>query len=289
MGNMLDENYASPAEEEPEDKDPPEGAEPDAPEPDQAAAPVSRTPITRRQRAKERDESILKELKETREFLAKERETSAERDQRNARELAELRGHVQGLSQSRQEPREREEPAADPGKLLREANAALDAKDFAGYQEKYADYILAKQAADPRFRPAPQERAQPQASPMLQMVASQYVDVLSNPVALTAAKAMDQVYAAQGIPEGPERWKKAFEEGRRYLGNGQQKPATFSQKNREVLSGVPRAGNSQSGEGGGEPGVTLTALERGMAKRFKMSESDYAREMAALHPERIER
>lgn len=289
MGNMLDDSYASSADEV-DDKDPPEGVEPDAPEPDQAATDkVTRTPITRRQRAKERDESILKELKETREFLAKERETSAERDQRNARELAELRGHVQGLSQSRQEPRERDEPAADPNKLLREANAALDAKDFAAYQEKYGDYIIARQAADPRFRPAPAPQAGPQRNPMLEMVASQYVDVVSNQVAFTAAKAMDQVYAAQGIPEGPERWKKAFEEGRRYLGNGQGKPPTFSTRNRDVLSGAPRASGNQGGEGGGEPGVTLTPTERGMAKKFRMSEADYARELAAMHPERVER
>jgi hypothetical protein len=276
--------------------DEPDAPEADAPEADEpvvaeAAEPIQRTPITRRQRAADRDASILKELRETRDYISKQAETHSQEVARIARENAELRGQFQGYMSRPPEREQRQPPAEDPKAILREANALLDAKDFSGYQERYSDYVLAKQAADPRFKPAePTAYAPPQVSPMLQMVASQYVDVMSDRVAFTVAQAQDRIMAEQGIPESPERWKKAFEEGRRYMGqNGQRKAPQFSQRSAAVLSSVPTSRNGTGGGEGGEPGVMLNPTERAMAKKFKMSEQDYAAELAAMHPERVER
>lgn len=252
-------------------------------------AELPRTPITRRTKAKERDESILKELRDTRDEIKKQGETYGEQLRRMERENAELRGHVQGLASRPVETR-REEPQADPDKLLEEANRLLDAKDFNGYQRKFAEYNREIVARDPRFRPQATPAAQPQVSPMLQMVASQYIDVMSDRAALEIAQAHDRILQAQGVPESPERWKKAFDEGRRYAARGKDKAPTFSTKNREVLSGVPTSRNGAAASGGGgEPGIVLSEYEKSTAKRFKMSEREYARELAAMHPERVDR
>lgn len=289
MANMLDASYLT---DPPEDDEKP-GEEPEAPEtpaegeePAQAAKPKL-TPITRRQRAKERDESLLKEIASTREMLQKAEETQRERFDRLERENAELRGHVQGLASRPAPEARREEPAADPSKLLREANAALDAKDFAAYQEKYGDYILARQAADPRFKPAPQQAQAPQVHPMLQVLAGQYADVMSDPDALDWAQAYERRLARQGVPEGPQRWKQSFEEGRRILGTKGKQPApTFSTKSRDVLSGTPRSGTGTTPAGKGETGVILTPDEQKWARRAKMSDSEYAQHLVAMHPDR---
>lgn len=255
-------------------------------------AELPRTPITRRTKAKERDESILKELRDTRELLAKERETSAEREARRDRELAEMRGHLAGIASRPAETR-REEPQADPDKLLEEANRLLDAKDFNGYQRKFAEYNREIVARDPRFRPAPAQQPQQQIHPALNALMGQYHEVVGDADALDYAQTAERRLTRQGMPEGPKRWKLAFEEGKRWLERSRpagEKAPTYSTKNREVLAGVPtsRNGATQT-EGGGEPGVTLSPIERQMAKRFKMSEADYARELAAMHPDRVER
>lgn len=291
--NMLDETYLTDTE--PEEKDEPGAEAPEGEvepaEPAAAAARTPVTPVTRRQRAKERDESILKELKDTRELLTTREREASERESRRDRELAEMRGHLAGIASRPAPEARRVEPEKDPDDILKDAYAALDNKDMAGWTKKFAEYNKAVVFADPRFQrqaPAPQ---QPTVNPMLQMVATQYVDVMSDEVAFTHAQSMDRLYAKQGLPDGPDRWKRAFEEGRRFLGASKPKPAqTFSTKSREVLSGVPtaRGGAMAAGEGG-EPGVTLTDQERQMAKRFKMKESEYAQHLVAMHPERIER
>jgi hypothetical protein len=121
------------------------------------------------------------------------------------------------------------------------------------------------------------------------MVASNYVDVMSNRAAFEIAQAHDRILAAQGLPESPERWKKAFDEGRRYMGGNKQQTPTYSTKSREVLSGVPTSRNGARGADEGEAGVSLTPEERKWQKRSGMTEKEYAQHVAALHPERIER
>jgi len=225
--SMLDSSYLTDgAPDEPEEKDEPgtevpaEGGDAEPAEP-AAAAPIARTPITRRQKAKERDESILKELKDTREALAKRDETQAERFSRIERDNAELRGHIQGLANRPAPEARRAEPEKDPEDILKEAYAALDKQDMNGWTRKFAEYNKALVFSDPRYKAqtAPVQAPQgPATNPMLQMVASQYIDVMSDPDALDWAQAYDRRLARQGIPESPQRWKQAFEEGRRVLG-----------------------------------------------------------------------
>lgn len=230
----------------------------------------------------------MNELKTLRETFTKQGETYQQQMERIARENAELRGQVQGwMAQPRQTERARDpEPSADD--LMKQARKALDNKDFDGYQEFYAKAIRAQVLGEVRGMIPQQQAPAPQVHPMLQVVAGQYADVVSDAYAMDLAKAKDNQLARSGMPDGPERWRLALEEGRRALTAGQKKPAQFSQKSRQVLSGVPtQRGN---GQGGGEstPGVHLTAQELAYAKKFKMSVDEYAQHLAAMHPERIE-
>jgi hypothetical protein len=289
MGTMLDETFMDPNDPEPEEE------KPVVDEPGQAAAEESgvapekaRTPISRRKRAAEAQETILAEMRSLREDSAKEREQRAERESRYERDLAELRGQNQALMsrpQYREEPKKDDGP--DPDKLIEEANAALDRKDYATWQKKNNEANVAASVRAVRAILPQQQAQQPQMNPLLYGIASQFPEVMGNRVAMRAAQNHDLLLAEQGIPEGPERWKKSFEEGKRYLGaqNGNAKPAGYSAKSREVLGSQPARSNG-SGGGKGEPGVVLSSAELGMAKKFKMSPEEYAQHLVAMHPER---
>lgn len=256
----------------------------------------ARTPLSRRRRAAEAQAQIAAELKALREDTAKERETYRERLDRMSQENAELRGTVQGyMAQPRQEQRREEPPAAaDPEKLLQEAYVALDARDMHGYHRKLLDAgkAAALREVAPRFEEMRQQRqpaAGPQLDPVFQAIVGQYADVAYNPKALQVAQAHDRILDARGLANGPERWKQAMEEGRRFLGAGTKPTPGYSQRSREVLSGVPTGrAPAGGGTGGGEPGVTLSEAEKTAAKKSGMSFAEYAKELVAMHPERLE-
>jgi hypothetical protein len=253
-------------------------------------AEPQKTPLTRRQKARERDERILSEIKADRE--AREQRDAEYREHLESirRENAELRGQLNGMA-SRPAEQQRRDDTPDPDKLEAEAIAALDRKDFATYQRKMREAAKADVMRDlaPRLQQQTPQPA-PQIHPALNYLAGQYGDVTANPEAFAVAQAHDQALARQNIPEGPERWKRAFERGRQVLalGNGKQAPQ-FSQRNRDVVAGVPTGGSGNgagAGSGGGK-GVILTAEERVASKKFKMTEAAYAQHLAAMHPERI--
>lgn len=294
MGSMLDESYIVEGTD-----DPPEATTetPEREEPAGEAAPEqsAKTPVVptgrKRSRRDEGNEKLMAEFTGLKESISKERESYAEKLQRISEENARLHGEIRGYMQrpAPQAAPERQAPAPeDPRKILREANELLDKKDFEGYQERYADYIEAR-------RPQPAAQAQqsyqgpPPVNPILSAVMSQYSDVVTDPRGIPMAQAQDKVLEAQGLPDGPDRWNRAFTEARRVLGkktNG--KPAQFSPANREVLSGLPTNGGTAP-ERSGEPGITLSPLEKEMARKFKMSETKYATHLAAMHPERMEK
>ncbi len=254
---------------------------------EQQAEP-QKTTLSRREKARQRDEAILSEMKALREAQEKRDAEHLERIEAIRRENAELRGHVSALSQQpRHEPKRDEAP--DPAKLEREAVEALDRKDFATYQRKTIEAAKAAARADifadPRF--AQPAQPGPQVNPMLMATASQYGDVMGNPEAFAVAQAHDAALAQQGVPPGPERWKRGFERGREYMNLGKKPAPTFSKRNAEVLAAAPTSGEGARGAGGGERGVILTEAERAMAKRFKMPEKEYAQHLAAMHPERV--
>ncbi len=258
-------------------------AEPAAPE-----GQPQKVSLTRRERARERDERILGEVVKLRESSEQRDREYRENLEAIRRENAELRGYVAAGSRAPQQEQRRDE-TPDPEKLRRAARAALDARDFGEYERLNEEAIEARILRNPRFAQQQAPQAGPQTNPMLVATAAQYGDVMSNPLALQVATAYDSELQRTGIPNGPDRWKQAFEHGRAYMkANTRQAGQQFSQRNREVVSGVPSNGSGGArGNGGGEPGIILSAEERATAKRYKMSEQEYAKELSAMRPERI--
>jgi hypothetical protein len=286
MGTMLDDTFMDPSDEVIEEPG-------ETPEVETEAAPVSpepaRTPISRRRKAAEAQEATLKAVESLKEELAQERATAREDRERYARESAEMRGQIQGWMSSRPQQEQKREEGPDPDKLFEEANQALDRRDYSTWQKKQADAISARAVRDVMARMPAQQAQQPQVNPMLYGIASQYADVVGNRVAMRAAQNHDLLLAEQGVPEGPERWKKAFEEGKRYLGQGASPQGqSFSSKSRQVLGGRPAGRTAAGGGGKGEPGVTLSKAELDMAKKFRMSADEYAQHLVAMHPDRLE-
>lgn len=292
MPGMLDESYIVEGDETPPTGEHPERVEsPETPaEPvegeQQAKSPI--TPIGRRQKAKEAQDKLIAEFTGLKESITKERDTYAERIARIEQENARLHGEIRGyLSRPQQAEQQREAPVEDPRKLLREANKLLDDKDFEGYQEKYAEYILARQPRQVQQQPQGYQGPAP-INPVLQAVMSQYPDVISDPRGIPMSQAQDRVLEAQGLPDGPDRWNRAFTEARRVL--GKQKPGArpqFSTENRAVLAGVPTNGTQPERQDG--PGVRLTKGEKETARRFKMTDEQYAKHLSEMHPERVEK
>jgi len=247
--------------------------------------------LSRRAKARERDERILAEIASSREEAAARDREYREHLESIRRENAELRGQVSAYA-SRPAPESRRDSLPDPEALEREALEALDRKDLTTYQRKMREAAKADVMREiaPRFQQ--QGTAQgPQTNPLLVATAAQYGDVMANPLAFDVAQAHDKDLARKGIPEGPERWKQAFEAGRKYIGGNvkQGNGPTYSQRNREVVGGLPANGSGNARGSSGEPGVILTAEERATAKKYRLSEADYAKELAAMHPDRIVR
>jgi len=282
---MLDESYiVEGTDDPPETKEPQETPheEPQVETPQEGLSPEQFPKVTpqqsRRTRARESNERLLAEFTGLKETITKERETYAERLQRieteNARLYGELRGYMQRPTQQAQQDRQ-VDPGPDPEKLLEEANEALDNRDFAKYQKKFAESVRASAVRDMQSRaPQPQQQYQgpPPVNPVLAAVMSQYTDVVTDPRGIPMAQAQDRVLDAQGLPDGPDRWNRAFTEARRVLGkkatNG--KPQ-FSQDNRQVLSGVPATGNTshERSDSAGKP--ALSALEKATSGSWERS------------------
>lgn len=265
--------------------------------PETPADQPQKVSIGRRQRARERDERLqasidsMREAQEQRDREHREELAAVRRE--NAERFARMEGYAM---RQQQEPAQRREEAPDPDKLEAEAIAALDRKDFATYQRKMREAAKADVMRDlaPRFSQQQAQPQGPQIHPLMAAMAAQYTDVTNDAEALAVASAHDNTLAAQGVPNGPDRWKRGFERARAYVktvgGKQQNGGPTFQQRNRDVVAGVPTGTSGGSSRSGGEgPGVILSPEERATARRFKMSEQDYATELAAMHPERVQK
>mgnify|MGYP001572384143 CR=1 FL=1 len=292
MAGLLDAEYVIEGDDFHEIKAPEDAATAETTETAEDPAKLPVTPIGRKSRAQADRDKLLSEFNGLRETITKERETYAERiariEQENARLHGEIRGYMQRPAQQQVEARP--DPGPDPDKLLEEANDALDNKDFAKYQKKFLEASSARARRDVMgLIPQQQQGYQgpPPLNPVLQAVMSQYADVLSDPRGVPMSQAQDRVLEAQGLPDGPDRWNRAFTETRRILGKTQQQRPGFSKDNRAILSGVPSNGSAERENEG--PGVRLTKSERETAKKFRMSEEAYAKQIAEMHPERFEK
>ena len=207
--------------------------------------------------------------------------------QRDA-ELARLRGGFEAIQPFLAQRQQAPAPAApDPDQLAREARALLDSGDFDGYQRKTMEATEARILAKiPRQQPAPP--AQAPISPVVSALMAQHPKVLeAGDRGVQLAVIKDQELAVMGVPNGPDRWRRAFEMASTALGGTAQQPASYSQASREVLSGVPTARGGAKGTDAG-PGVTLSAYEVEVARRCGMTKEEYVQYIIEAHPERVE-
>jgi hypothetical protein len=261
-----------------------EPATPDIPAPEPETR-VSLKPKSRRAQAMEETNKTLSELKEG---LTGLKQTIEQRDS----EIARLRMEVQQRPQPVYVPQPVQQQMPDPNQLMREAEQALDNKDLRTYHEKLRQANLAEmeQRLMPRLQqlqaPAQQSDSMP---PALQAMFAAHPEVAMHPNHLPLLQAKTMELRARGFEPGPRLLKAAFEEVNKIVTSGKQQPgAQYDRGSAAVLSGVPTSRAPAGGQSDG-PGVMLNSAERMVAKKFGMSEDEYARQLAEMHPERIQR
>lgn len=277
-----------------------ENADDDAPAPHQEAAPeppqpvaLPEKPVGRREqerRAREAYEKKIGSLEETVKGIAEE--GRKERAEYQAR-LAQLMGNVEAMQRS---PQYQPPPAAKPidhTALLQEANEHLANGRFDKYQEKYAEAMehrfMAKARAELAAAQPPQQQGM---DPRLQAV------IMSTPAAQRVlthergqqmAAVKDNELNVMGVPNGPERWRKAYELAEQSLfGNQPQKPQ-FPTSGKQTLAGVPTS-RTNGAAGKNAPQITPPGLGddwKSWARKAGMSEAEYLNIHAANHPKSV--
>jgi hypothetical protein len=248
--------------------------------------PVERVTLSRKETAIQKRNAIEKQI-ESLSNTVKETATKHQAELAEARaESARIRGTYDALVpflQQRQSPGPT--PAApDSQALLREANAALDKSDMGEYHRLLTASILA--GLPQQQAQAPQQQSR-QASPVVQAMLGQFPAVVdAGDRGLQLAIIEDQKLGLLGIPDGPARYRKAFELASNQL--APQGAPQYSQQSRQVLSGVPPA-RSAGGSSKGEPGVSLSSFELKWAEAAGMSKEEYAKAIAEKDPKRLER
>lgn len=173
-------------------------------------------------------------------------------------------------------------PRKSPDEIKRAAREALDAGKFDDWDRLNTEAILEQVKG---LIPA-QQPVQSGPHPVVQAIMAQFPTVLNaGQRGIDMAIAQDNVLAAMGVPDGPERYRKAFELASNTLGGQQQQQPQFSQASRGALAGV--AGARNSGPTGGEPGIVLSAYEKEVARRCGMSLEEYASYIAESQPNRV--
>ncbi len=205
----------------------------------------------------------------------------AQVEQENARH----RGAFEMLTRQQQiqQGAQQQAPRKSPDEMKRAAREALDAGKFDDWDRLNTEAILEQVKG---LIPA-QQQVQSGPHPVVQAMMVQFPAVVNaGQRGIDMAIAQDNVLAAMGVPDGPERYRKAFELASNTLGGQQQQQPQFSQAGRGALAGLP--GNRNSGAtGGGEPGITLSPYEKEVARRCGMSLEEYATFLAEGQPDRV--
>lgn len=190
------------------------------------------------------------------------------------------------IAQTRQQQitQQQQQPARkSPDELKRQAREAIDAGKFDDWDRLNTEAILEQVKG---MIPA-QQQVQSGPHPVVQAMMVQFPAVVNaGQRGIDMAIAQDNVLAAMGVPDGPERYRKAFELASNTLGGQAPQAAQFSQASRGALSGLPNSRNSGSA-GSGEPGVMLSAYEKDVARRCGMSLEEYASFLAEGQPDRV--
>lgn len=244
-------------------------------------APVK---LSRRQEAqKQKDELSSKLDALTKSFGESQKSWEAKLaqvEQENARH----RGAFELLTRQQQiqQQAQVQTPRKSPDEIKRAAREALDAGKFDDWDRLNTEAILEQVKG---LIPA-QQPVQSGPHPVVQAMMAQFPTVLNaGQRGIDMAIAQDNVLAAMGVPDGPERYRKAFELASNTLGGQQPQAQQFSQASRGALAGV--AGVRNGGAPSGEPGIVLSAYEKEVARRCGMSLEEYAGFIAESQPDRV--
>jgi|SRR6185369_5756785 len=248
--------------------------------PERVALPKPTT--SRRGRAAETLSAMEKRLND----LQKTVGDSTERYQRDLSTrdvtIAELRGRIAAMSERPATP---VTPAPKAAELRKQARKALDGQDFDEYErltheasvaaieEKYGERLSQQAAQAPAPVPFP-----------VQAVLNSFPDVLERPDGFRRAILEDQRLALDGVPDGPARYRQAFE-----IVRAQIKPANGGggkEGLRGILTATPTA-RAANGSAPG-PGVNLTKYELDVAKRCGMTPEEYAKFLVEGKPDRLQ-
>jgi len=230
-----------------------------------------------------------------------------ETETRHARELAEVRSRaerfqaelamrpvhmVQPAPQQRQEPTE-----PDPEDLFRQADRALDAKDYNEHKrlERQAYSLIARREARGLVPQQQYQAPQQQMDPQLIAMMAQYPELIAHPNGLRLAVIKDAELDAQGTPPSPARVRAAMAAAHSQITqgkqNGQSRPA-YDQSAAGALGGAPtsRGANAGGGVRAGSNGPVLMINAdqerslRSIAKKAGMDWDEYVTDYARSNP-----
>lgn len=287
MGILTDMEDAS-ATEEPEETP----AETPAPEEKAEVVALPKKPTGRRPSARDAESAIQKELKELRDSVASSQNGYRDELSKRDQEIARLNGRYEALSQQRSTP---ETKKVDTKVLLTQAQEKLDKGDYQGWSELYREAVLvdAEERISKLIPKQTQQSAPVQVPYAIQTVVNAFPDVMEHmgpkgePIGWELAVLEDRRLALQGIPDGPGRYRKAFEAARASL----PKKATngYSAGSRALLSAVPPSRSAPADDGEEEMGVEITPYMREVAKRCGMTVQEYAKYYAEGNPKAVRR
>ena len=265
--------------------------------PAEEPAPVE-VPIPRKGRRAEAENKIKEfetRLQQTEERYSRELADVRLRAERLQAELAMRPVHV--VPQPMQ-PQHQASAEPDPDELFRQADKALDNRDYAEHKrlERMATAIMIRREATARMPPQQPQQQQHQMDPQLIALMAQYPEVASHPNGLRMAIIKDAELDAQGTPASPARVRAAFAAAHAMIvqggkQNGQSRPA-YDQSAAGALGGAPtsRGANSGGGVRAGSNGPVLMINAdqerslRSIAKKAGMDWDEYVTDYARSNP-----
>jgi len=242
---------------------------------------------SRRQAAAAAQQDVMKELNSFKEKFTSE---LSQRDQ----VIAELRGRLSAteplVARAAQPQQPAGPPEETPDQLRAKAREHLDKGEVREY-ERLRDEATKREILAEVTKRMPQQPAQgPQQDPRLLVLMAQNPEVTQHPAGIQIATMEDGILAAQGVPNGPERWARAFQMAKARIA-GQTPAATpqgFTTQAAGALAAVPTGQPAARATERG-PGVELTDYEKNVARIAGMSLDEYARGIAERFPHRVVR
>jgi len=228
-------------------------------------------------------------------------------EERHTRELAEVRSRAERLQAElamrpvhmvQPAPQQRQEQTEpDPEDLFRQADRALDAKDYNEHKrlERQAYSLIARREARGLVPQQQYQAPQQQMDPQLIALMAQHSELASHPNGLRMAVIKDAELDAQGVPPSPARVRAAFAAAEAQIiqgkPNGKSRPA-YDQSAAGALGGAPtsRGANTGGGVRAGSNGPVLMINAdqerslRSIAKKAGMEWDEYVTDYARSNP-----